>query len=148
MTKRPTRNYESISHSGQDKKTHTELSKIEMDFLKRRVSIKKIKEDKTKRPTRNNMDFEAWDAHTTAMHNNHGVGCKRMPDEMSMLIHDFIRPDFIKINAEKEKQKAMAELMRMVNSIHEMIDEMDYTVESDGGWGGSIVYGLVFHGGF
>ena len=65
-----------------------------------------------------------------------------MPDELSRLIQDFARPDFIRINAEKEKKKAMKELMRMVESIEEMIWDGDVEIEDNGGWGGAIVYGL------
>jgi len=72
--------------------------------------------------------------------NNHGVGGRVMPDEMSKVIHDFIRPDFLKSYAELMKRGMMRELRKIVHVIQFMIYEWDYDVEAAGGWGIAILH--------
>ena len=64
----------------------------------------------------------------------------RMPDVMSILIHDFIRPDWIKIAADEDHHTAMAELNGIVEDIEEMVEEMDFDVDAEGGMGASILH--------
>ena len=72
--------------------------------------------------------------------NNHGVGGRVMPDEMSKVIHDFIRPDFINLIAKMKKVWMMMQLKRIVKVIREM--NAGYEAE---GWGYAILYELREH---
>tara|TARA_R110002050_G_scaffold195_2_gene1218 strand:+ start:1393 stop:1905 length:513 start_codon:yes stop_codon:yes gene_type:complete len=92
------------------KKQKTKNKKRERP-LGRRLSYKKIKEDKTKRPTRNNM---------------------AMPDVMSKMIHNFIRPDQIKIANRKMMNCVVADLKSMGRRLR--CDRDYHTTGIGGAW--------------